>query len=138
METRLVEVTTGGQETVRDVTSECAGFVRDVASGGNGLLHVFVPHATAGLALLELGSGSERDLLATLEELLPTGGHWVHEHGSRGHGRTHIVPTLVPPYVTVPVIGGQLALGTWQSVALVDVNVDNSRRTVRLSLLRDG
>lgn len=136
METRVVQVSTGGREVVRDVTSECASFARDVAGQGHGLLHVFVPHATAGLALLELGAGSDRDLLGALRELLPADDRWVHAHGSEGHGRTHVLPALVPPYVTVPVIDGQLALGTWQSIALVDVNVDNPDRKLRLSFLR--
>lgn len=135
METRMIEVSTGGQETVRDLTPECSDFAREASEGGDGLLHVFVPHATAGIALLELGAGSERDLLAALRELLPADDRWVHQHGSRGHGRTHVLPALVPPYVTLPVVGGRPALGTWQSIALVDVNVDNSSRSVRLSLL---
>lgn len=138
METRLIELHTGRQETVRDITPECVSFARDAAGGGDGLLHVFVPHATAGLALLELGSGSEQDLLATLGELAPASGRWVHAHGSPGHGRTHVIPALVPPYVTLPVVGGRVALGTWQSVALVDVNVDNADRGIRLSFLAAG
>lgn len=138
METSVIEVSTGGRETVRDITSECARFVRAAAGEGDGLLHVFVPHATAGLALLELGSDSDRDLLNVLAKLLPADERWAHAHGSPGHGRTHVLPALVAPYVTLPVVGGQLALGTWQSVALVDVNVDNPHRTVRLSLLREA
>lgn len=138
METRLIELHTGRQETVRDITPECASFTRDAAGDGDGLLHVFVPHATAGLALLELGSGSEQDLLATLGELVPASGRWVHSHGSPGHGRTHVIPALVPPYVTLPVVRGRVALGTWQSVALVDVNVDNAERGIRLSFLAAG
>lgn len=135
MDTRVIDVATGPRDTVHDVTSECERFVREVASGADGLLHVFVPHATAGLALLELGAGSERDLLSSLEEMFPTGGRWVHAHGSPGHGRSHVLPAFVPPYVTLPVIGGRMALGTWQSIALVDINVDNSERKVRLSFL---
>ena len=137
METRVIQAPTGGRETVRDLTSECASFVREVAGGADGLLHVFVPHATAGLALLELGAGSDRDLLQALQELLPADERWAHSHGSEGHGRTHVLPALVPPYATIPVARGQLALGTWQSIALVDVNVDNPDRKVRLSFLGD-
>lgn len=135
MNTRVIEVHTGARDTVQDITSECERFVRDVAAGGDGLLHVFIPHATAGLALLELGAGSERDLLSSLDEMLPAGGRWVHAHGSPGHGRSHVLPALVAPYATLPVIGGRMALGTWQSIALVDVNVDNRERKVRLSFL---
>jgi len=96
---------------------------------------VFVPHATAGVALLELGAGSEMDLLATLGDLIPVDRRWAHAHGSHGHGRSHVLPAFVAPYATLPVLGGRLALGTWQSVALVDLNVDNAERHVRLSFL---
>ncbi len=106
MKTQIIEVRTGGRDTVRDITGECAEFASAAADGGDGLLHVFVPHATAGLALID-----------------------------RGHGRSHVMPAFVPPYATVPVIGGRLALGTWQSIALVDLNVDNPDRRVRLSFL---
>jgi secondary thiamine-phosphate synthase enzyme len=135
MKTAVIEVRTGGRGTVHDITVECERFAREMSGGGDGLLHVFVPHATAGLALMELGAGSDRDLLATLDELLPVGRQWVHAHGSRGHGRSHVLPAFVAPYATLPVIGGRLALGTWQSVALVDLNVDNPERHVRLSYL---
>jgi thiamine phosphate synthase YjbQ (UPF0047 family) len=114
---------TGGQETVRDITRDCAGYVE---GRGDGLLHVFVPHATAG---------SDGDLLAALGDLLPADDRWQHRHGSRGHGRSHVMPGLVPPYATVPVLDGRLMLGTWQSVCLVDLNVDNAERQVRLSFL---
>jgi secondary thiamine-phosphate synthase enzyme len=120
---------------VRDITDECHRFVGEVAEGGDGLLHVFVPHATAGVALLELGSGSDSDLLSTLDRVLPPDNRWRHAHGSPGHGRSHVLPALVPPFVTLPVISGELALGTWQSLALVDLNVDNPNRRVRLSFL---
>ncbi len=133
MKTDVIEVRTGGHETVHDITAACEKFACEASAGGDGLLHVFVPHATAGVAVLELGAGSDRDLLATLGELLPDGKRWVHAHGSRGHGRSHVLPAFVPPYATLPVIGGRLALGTWQSVALVDLNVDNPDRHVRLS-----
>ena len=123
---------TGDRDVVLDITEHCA----DVAAGrGDGLLHVFVPHATAGIAVLETGSGSDDDLLAALGELLPADDRWQHRHGSRGHGRSHVMPALVPPYASVPVLGGRLALGTWQSVCLVDLNVDNHDREVRFSFL---
>ena len=132
MQTTVLTVRTGSREVVHDLTGECRSFVRD---RGDGLLHVFVPHATAGLAVLELGAGSDDDLLAALADLLPADDRWRHRHGSRGHGRSHVLPAVVPPAVTLPVLGGALALGTWQSVALVDLNVDNPTRSVRLSFL---
>ena len=135
MKTQIIEVRTGGREAILDITRECTAFASAAAEGGDGLLHVFVPHATAGVALIELGAGSDADLLATLADLLPADGRWRHAHGSRGHGRSHVMPAFIPPYATIPVIGGRLALGTWQSVALVDLNVDNPDRQVRLSFL---
>jgi secondary thiamine-phosphate synthase enzyme len=123
---------TGGREVVLDLTRDCAEYV---AGRGDGLLHVFVPHATAGLAIIETGAGSDDDLLAALRDLLPADDRWRHRHGSRGHGRSHVLPALVPPYASVPVLAGQLALGTWQSICLVDLNVDNAEREVRLSFL---
>jgi len=135
MQTQIIEVRTGGRETIRDITGECAEFAGAASGGGDGLLHVFVPHATAGVALIELGARSDDDLLAMLASLLPADERWRHAHGSRGHGRSHVLPAFVPPYATVPVIGGRLALGTWQSIALVDLNVDNPDRRVRLSFL---
>lgn len=131
----MIQVHTGSRETVQDITGECAEFARSASGGGDGLLHVFVPHATAGLALIELGASSDRDLLAVLDDFLPADDRWRHAHGSRGHGRSHVMPAFVPPYATVPVVGGGLALGTWQSIALVDLNVDNATREVRLSFL---
>ena len=132
MRTTQLQVTTGGKEVVVDLTRRCADFV---SGHGDGLLHVFVPHATAGIAIIETGAGSDDDLLAALADLLPADDRWQHAHGSRGHGRSHVMPALVPPYATVPVEGGRLALGTWQSICLVDLNVDNAERTVRLDLL---
>ncbi|MDX6297615.1 MAG: hypothetical protein QOI51_1472, partial [Nocardioidaceae bacterium] len=111
---------------------DATSFVRDK---GDGLLSVFVPHATAGIAVIELGAGSDDDLLSALGELLPADNRWRHAHGSRGHGRSHVMPAIVPPSLTVPVLDGRLALGTWQSIALVDLNVDNAERTVRFSFL---
>lgn len=135
MKSEIIRVRTGSSERVLDITGECGRFAAEAAGGGDGLLNVFVPHATAGLALLELGSGSEADLLAVLAEVLPADDRWRHAHGSRGHGRSHVMPALVPSEVTVPVLGGRMALGTWQSVALIDLNVDNPDRQVRLSFL---
>ncbi|GEP37298.1 hypothetical protein NPS01_09610 [Nocardioides psychrotolerans] len=123
---------TGSTEVVLDLTDDCAAIV---AGLGDGLLNVFVPHATAGLAIIETGAGSDDDLLAALGELLPADDRWRHRHGSPGHGRSHVMPAIVPPTVTVPVIGGRLALGTWQSVCLVDLNLDNPEREVRFSFL---
>jgi secondary thiamine-phosphate synthase enzyme len=135
MQTTTFGVHTGGRDAVLDITSQCERFVQESAAGADGLLNVFVPHATAGIAIMELGSGSDRDLLSFLAELLPASDVWQHAHGSRGHGRSHVLPALLPPTATVPVIGGRLALGTWQSIALVDLNVDNPERQVRLSFL---
>ena len=132
MHTELIAVTTGSRETVHDLTGQCEAFVADA---GDGLLHVFVPHATAGIAIIETGAGSDNDLLTALADLLPADNRWQHQHGSRGHGRSHVMPALIPPYATVPVIGGRLALGTWQSICLVDLNVDNPHREVRLSFI---
>jgi secondary thiamine-phosphate synthase enzyme len=132
VETTVLTVRTGGREVVHDLTAECRAFLR---GKGDGLLHVFVPHAMAGVAVLELGSGSDDDLLAALADLLPADDRWRHRHGSPGHGRSHVLPALVPPGVTLPVLTGELALGIWQSVALVDLNVDNPVRSVRLSFL---
>ena len=132
MRTETLTIRTGNRAVVRDITGECASFV---AAEGDGLLHVFVPHATAGLAILETGAGSDEDLLAALDELLPADGRWRHRHGSPGHGRDHVLPAFVPPYATLPVVGGRIQLGTWQSVCLVDTNRDNPTRQVRLSFL---
>lgn len=123
---------TGGEEAVLDLTDDASAFAADRRDG---LLHVFVPHATAGIAIIETGAGSDDDLLAALADLLPADDRWRHRHGSRGHGRSHVMPAVVPPYATVPVLGGRLALGTWQSICLVDLNVDNDERTVRFSFL---
>jgi secondary thiamine-phosphate synthase enzyme len=156
MKTEIIEVRTGSREGVFDLTGECEQFVtnaaRDAATNAatntaraaandaagdgatsDGLLHVFVPHATAGLVVMELGASSDRDLLAVLAEVLPADDRWQHAHGSRGHGRSHVLPAFLPPYATIPVVNGRLALGTWQSIALVDLNVDNHVRQVRLS-----
>ncbi|WP_372497640.1 YjbQ family protein [Tomitella gaofuii] len=133
MKSETFSVHTGADEVVHDLTGPCREFA---AGEGDGLLHVFVPHATAGVAIIETGAGSDDDLLAALRDLLPADGRWRHQHGTPGHGRSHVMPALIPPYATVPVIGGRLLLGTWQSITLVDLNVDNPDREVRLSLLR--
>ncbi len=135
MKTATFAVTTGGRDRVLDLTSQCAAFAREAAQGSDGLLHVFVPHATAGLVIMELGSGSDEDLLEVLAQVLPADSRWRHAHGSRGHGRSHVLPAVLPPFAVLPVVGGQLALGTWQSVALVDLNIDNPERQVRVSFL---
>ncbi|HEX3813426.1 MAG TPA: YjbQ family protein [Mycobacteriales bacterium] len=132
MRSDTITVRTGARDAVHDLTSDCADFV---ATEGDGLLHVFVPHATAGIAIIETGAGSDDDLIAALGDLLPADDRWRHRHGSPGHGRSHVMPALVPPYASIPVLGGQLALGTWQRVCLVDLNVDNPVRDVRFSFL---
>jgi secondary thiamine-phosphate synthase enzyme len=132
MESETRSYRTGAREVVLDITADAEQYV---AAHGDGLLHVFVPHATAGIAILETGAGSDDDLLAALADLLPKDDRWRHRHGSPGHGRSHVMPALIPPYATVPVLSGRLALGTWQSICLVDLNVDNEVREVRFSLL---
>jgi secondary thiamine-phosphate synthase enzyme len=133
MRTTVVEIVTGAREAIVDVTAYAARVASE--HGGDGVLHVFVPHATAGLAIIETGSGTEEDLLAVLAEVLPADDRWAHRHGSRGHGRSHVLPAWLPPYATVPVLSGRLALGTWQSICLVDLNVDNPVRQLRLSII---
>ena len=135
MDTLRLQVRTGRERGFSDLTSACRRFVAERAGGGDGLLSVFVPHATAGVAILELGAGSDDDVIATLDRLLPRDDRWRHRHGSPGHGADHVLPLLVSPSLTVPVIAGELALGTWQSIALLDPNADNPERTVLLSFL---
>jgi secondary thiamine-phosphate synthase enzyme len=128
---------------VVDLTREVEAFCRgQVQAGdpnplrrGDGLVHVFAPHATAGIALIEVGAGSDSDLVATLERLLPRDGRWSHKHGSPGHGADHVLPAIVAPFVVLPVLAGSPALGTWQSIVFVDLNVDNPVRRVRLSFI---
>lgn len=129
-----LRIETGSREQVHDLTGDCRAFLSRIAAV-EGLLHVWVPHATAGLAVIETGAGSDSDLLDALRELLPPDRHWRHRHGSPGHGRDHVLPALLPPYAGIPVLAGRLALGTWQSVCLVDTNRDNPVRTIRLSFL---
>ena len=131
MRTDLLDVDTAGSRIV-DLTRRASDFA---SSLGDGLLHVFAPHATAGLALMETGSGSEADLGEALDRLLPRDDRYGHRHGSKGHGADHLLPALVAPFVVVPVEGGRLLLGTWQSIVLVDLNEDNRHRQVRLTFL---
>jgi secondary thiamine-phosphate synthase enzyme len=122
-----------GSQRFHDLTSRVAELVATV--GGDGLCHVFLPHATAGVALIETGAGSEEDLSATIDRLLPRDDRWRHAHGSPGHGADHVLPAWLGPSLVVPFVDGRLALGTWQSIVLVDPNVDNPDRTVRVSLV---
>ena len=134
METRQLSVETADVAGLTDLTDACASFLADIAAE-DGLLTVFVPHATAGVVVVELGAGSDADLLAALERLLPHDDRWRHRHGSPGHGADHVLPLLVSPSLTVPVVDGRMTLGTWQSIALLDPNGDNRRRSVRLAFL---
>jgi secondary thiamine-phosphate synthase enzyme len=133
--THVLNISSGSSEAVVDLTRDCEAFLREVAAGRDGLLNIFVPHATAGIAIIETGAGSDDDLLAALQSLLPADDRWQHRHGSPGHGRDHVLPAIVPPHATLPVVDGSLELGTWQSVCLVDTNKDNPHRQVRLSFL---
>jgi len=132
MRSEEVTVDTGGW-LVTDVTDRVAAFAGE--GGGDGLLHAFLPHATAGFALMETGSGSEQDLAEALERLLPRDDRYRHRHGSVGHGGDHLLPVLVSPSLTLPVEGGRVILGTWQRIVIVDPNRENNRRTLRLSFL---
>ena len=132
MKTTELTIQTARRRGLFDLTDACERFV---AGEGDGLLTVFVPHAAAGLVVVELGAGSDADLMASLDRLLPRDDRWVHRHGSSGHGADHLVSLLAPPSLTVPVVGGRLTLGTWQSIALLDPNQDNAARTVRLAFM---
>jgi secondary thiamine-phosphate synthase enzyme len=134
MHSEEFDITTGREQAVVDLTDLVSGFLRG-AHAEDGLLNAWVPHATAGLAVIETGAGSDDDLLTALRSLLPSDDRWSHRHGSAGHGRDHVLPALIAPSMSIPVLGGRLALGTWQSLCLVDTNVDNPRRRIRLSLL---
>lgn len=127
-----LELSTHGVRVV-DVTDQVARFAAE--QGGDGLLHVFVPHATAGVALMETGSGSEGDLEEALERLLPRDDRYAHRHGSIGHGGDHLVPVFVSPSLVLPVLAGAASLGTWQSVVVIDPNRENDRRRMRLSFV---
>lgn len=132
MESKVFEYDTS-QTTFLDITSD----VETVIGGASGLVNVFAPHATAGIAIIETGSGSEDDLGDAIDRLLPRDDRYRHSHGSKGHGADHVLPAFIAPSVTLPVIDGRLSLGTWQSVVLVDTNRDNPRRKVRVSFLGD-
>jgi secondary thiamine-phosphate synthase enzyme len=131
MDSIVVHIETSGR-TVIDLTDQV---VRFCAPHGDGLVNVFAPHATAGIALMEVGSGSEADLADALEHLLPRDDRYRHRHGAKGHGADHLLPALVSPSVTIPVVDGVVQTGTWQSVVLVDTNGDNPHRQIRLSFL---
>lgn len=132
MDSTVVTVRTGSRPAVVDITGEVGRFCE---GRGDGLVSVFVPHATAGVAVMETGAGSDDDLVGALDDLLPRDGRWRHRHGSPGHGADHVMPAFIAPSVTVPVLDGRPTLGTWQSIVLVDTNVDNPDRQVRLSFL---
>ena len=132
MRSEVLSVHTG-ERRITDLTGRLGAWLGDGAP--DGLLSVWVPHATAGLAVIEVGAGSDADLAAAIDEVLPRDDRWRHRHGSAGHGADHVLPALISPSLVVPVIGGRMALGTWQSVVLVDPNVDNPDRSVRVSFL---
>lgn len=127
-----LEIDTSGRRVV-DVTDRVRAFATEMPA--DGLLHVFVPHATAGVTLMETGSGSEGDLDELLGRLLPRDDRYAHRHGSIGHGGDHLLPVLVSPSLLLPVLDGDIALGTWQSVVLVDPNRENNTRRLRLSFV---
>ncbi|MDH3539827.1 MAG: secondary thiamine-phosphate synthase enzyme YjbQ [Acidimicrobiia bacterium] len=132
MDTELLELRTGSNRAVVDLTSQVAAFV---AGKGDGILQVFCPHATAGVALIETGAGSDIDLLDIIDRVLPPDFRYRHQHGSPGHGADHVLPAFIAPSITIPVLDGRMQLGTWQSVVLVDPNRDNPHRQVRLCFL---
>lgn len=133
MDSVEIELQTGSERGTFDITSQATRFCD---GRGDGLLSVFVPHATAGVAVFETGAGSDQDVLSAVDALLPAEpGRWRHEHGTPGHGRDHVLPALIAPSITIPVFDGRPALGTWQSIVLIDTNVDNPSRRVRLSFL---
>ena len=132
MDTQTFRIRTGGTAGAFDITERVASFVR---AKGDGLVSVFVPHSTAGIALIETGAGSDRDLVRHLDGLFPRDSRWLHRHGSRGHGADHVIPAFVSPSAVIPVLDGVMALGTWQSVVLVDTNRENRERTVRVTFL---
>jgi secondary thiamine-phosphate synthase enzyme len=133
METTEISLDTGRRKTTVDITSQVQSFCE---GKGDGILSVFVPHATAGIALFETGAGTETDVMESIDRLLPADpSMWRHEHGTPGHGRDHVLPAFISPSVTIPVLDGRLQLGAWQSIVIVDTNVDNPSRKVRLSWL---
>ncbi|MCX5451528.1 YjbQ family protein [Streptomyces nigrescens] len=133
--TRTLTMATGATETMHDLTNACSAFLREAAHGRNGLLNVFTPHATSGLAVIETGAGSDDDLLAALRGILPADDRWGDRHGGPGRGSGHVLPALVPPHATLPVVDGKLELGASQSVVLVNTGRDSAERQVRLSFL---
>jgi secondary thiamine-phosphate synthase enzyme len=135
VETVRLTVRTGSERGFTDLTGACRRVLAERGGGADGLLTVFIPHATAGVVVLELGAGSDDDALATLDRLLPRDDRWRHRHGSPGHGADHVLPLVAAPSVTIPVLAGEPVLGTWQSIALLDPNADNPDRTVVLSFL---
>jgi secondary thiamine-phosphate synthase enzyme len=132
LKSEVLHLRTGARRSIVDITGEAAAFV---SGEGDGLLNVFVPHATAGIAIIETGAGSDEDLMDRLDDLLPRDDRYRHSHGSPGHGADHVLPGIVAPSIVVPVAGGRLLLGTWQSIVLVDPNVDNPSRQVRFSFV---
>jgi secondary thiamine-phosphate synthase enzyme len=132
MKSTTFEISARGRRVV-DLSDKVGAFARDL--GGDGLLHVFVPHATAGLALIETGAGSDVDLEELLERTFPRDDRYSHRHGSVGHGGDHLLPAFVSPSLVLPVLDGVIALGTWQSIVLVDPNRENDVRTIRLSFV---
>lgn len=133
MKTQTLQIDTGHDRAIVDLTADVQSFSR---GSGDGLVSVSLPHATAGLALMELGSGSEEDLMLILDDLFPRDRQYRHSHGSPGHGVDHILPALISPTLTLPVINGEVVLGTWQRIAMIDTNVDNPHREVLLSFIQ--
>jgi secondary thiamine-phosphate synthase enzyme len=135
--TTEITIRTGARRGLFDLTEACERFVGEAVGDGarDGLLNVFVPYATAGIVVIELGAGSDEDLMAALDRLLPRDDRYRHRHGSSGHGADHVLPLLASPSLSIPVVDGRLAIGTWQSIALLDSNADNNTRTVRLTLI---
>lgn len=133
MESTVLYLNTGRSPVVVDITTKVSEFCQ---GKGSGIISIFLPHATAGLALFETGAGTELDVLAAIDDLLPASeGKWRHRHGSPGHGRDHVLPAFISPSLTIPVENGQMTMGTWQSIVVVDTNVDNPNREVRLSFI---
>jgi secondary thiamine-phosphate synthase enzyme len=132
VKTKRLSLETGRDRKIVDLTNDVEMFVRDEASG---LINISLPHATAGLALMELGSGSEEDLFSRLDQLLPREDVYSHRHGSKGHGADHLLPAFISPTLTLPVIDGRVSLGTWQRIAMIDTNIDNPHREVLLSFM---
>lgn len=133
MKTHTLDIETGRSWTIVDLTEKVKAFAQ---GGGDGLLNISLPHATAGLALMELGSGSEEDLMHQIDAIFPRDDRYMHSHGSKGHGVDHILPAFISPTLTLPVVQGEVVLGTWQRIALIDTNVDNPHRKVFLSLIQ--